>query len=312
MTGSWEGGYRVLPEPLVVIDGDAIAEFRPPAPMPGGPLAHVAQGSLHQALVQWPGGFAVTAVLLAGLADVRSRRVAAFALAWLALGPVWALIARWGGDVDAIGPLQAVLVRLPGTSLLGNGNRLVVVPIVAAAVIAGPLIARFGPKAAVAIGLGALGAGVLETPPLSLPAVDHRPPTELLAAIDGPVVTFPSGDPPIWNPGAWPKEGLWLARHHRRPVAYDYGRGGAPADAAVLVWLSEAGGVAVGRRAAETMQPTESTWFEVHGRGFRSVLVLRHHLEGDAWNRVREALVEACGEPVLENADGAVWRVPSR
>jgi hypothetical protein len=296
LTSAWTGGYALVAEPPVASLETA------PAPAAASPPS-----GLRQALVQWPGGFAVTGALLVGLTARRSRSVAGFALTWLALGPAWSTVARWiGAGIPS--PLEGALRALPGTALLGNPYRLVAVPIVAAALVVGGLGARRRVAAGVAV--AALLAAWLEVPPLCLPAVQARVPVALLPVIDGPTVTFPSGDPPIWNADAWPKAGLWLARHHGGAQAYDYGRGGVPADAALLVRMSQVAGVPAAATAVDRWGGAGDPWESVRASGFTRVLVVRRTLDASAWGRVRAWLDAEAGSPLAEEAGGAVWAVP--
>jgi hypothetical protein len=310
VSAAWTGGYRLLPEPLVVLGSDGgISSARPGSP-PGGDPGMASQSILQRSLVQWPGGVAVTATLIAGTLHPDSRKPAALGLLWLILGPAWAVVGRWIGFPEAMSPIQHALLALPGTSLLGNANRQVVVPIVLAAIAAGPVLARWS-RAAIPLAALVLLAAILETPPLSLPAVGAQ--AGPIPSIDGPTITFPSGDPPLWNPGPWPKEGLWRAKHHGGAQAYDYGRGGIPSDAPALVRLSQVARVPLGRRAAETMRPADdaSLWADVRDLGFTRILVVRRTLEADSYAALRGYLVYLAGPPLSEDDEIAVWNVPS-
>lgn len=307
---AWSGGYGLAPERLVRIEADGLVPVPPPLVVTGGEVGRAGHSLVRQGLVGWPGGVAVTLVLLAGLVREHTRAVAAVALVWLGLGPGWAAAPHAAGVEASISPLAWALGALPGLDRLGNPIRLVVVPIVAATLVGGGLLARW-PRAWPTVAAGALVVGMLELPPLALPSVDPETPTELFAAVDGPTSTFPSGDPPAWNPDARPKENLWLASLHGGAQGFDYGRGGIPGDLPLLVRLAEIGGVPIGETAT-TLAPATALWAHLREHGFTRVLIVRRTLSDRQYGAIRAWLVAEAGQPLIESDRGGVWAVPSR
>lgn len=306
LSAAWEGGYRLLPEPLVRISPTRELIPVSVARLGGGEPGGVALW--HRTLVQWPGGIGVLAALLAGLSLPRWRRAAGLGLGLLLLGPGWSVLGRWLTGMDLTSPLQWLLLQLPVTRVLGNDERMVVLPLVCAALLVGPLARRWRGWAPT-LAILALAAGMLEVPPLRLPVVPMTAPTSLWEAIEGPTITWPSGDPPLWNPGQPPKLGLWLAAQHGGPQAYDYGRGAFPTDAPLQVRLSQVAGVPLGRRAAELGLRTddEVLWSELREAGFTRVLVLTRGLEPGQVQRAWTWLGQELGEPLAQEPGGAVW-----
>jgi hypothetical protein len=313
LTAAWTGGYRLIPDELVRVQrGPKLEAVLVPAKPPSfgqdaGDIGRKQVPGWARFLVPWPGGFPVAALLAIGLARPQTRRISLFGAAFFLLGPAWGPIVRAVGLPQLPAPLEAIFAHLPVTRLLGNINRSVVVPLLIAAGIGGSSRGRVG---TVAIAVAAVAAAWVETPGLSLPVTEISPPTGLYAAIDGPTAVFPSGDPPVWNPGPWPKENLWLAGHHHGPQAYDYGRGGEPADATLQVRLSEVAGIPLGRGAAERHSASDATiWRELHAAGFTRVLVVRRTLPDAAWERVYRYLTEQVGPPIRSDASGGVWAI---
>jgi hypothetical protein len=301
MSGMWAGGYRLVPDELVRFSDQGLVSVpRRPTGFGDGTRPWFSW------VVQWHGGVAATVVLIAGLLSPRARFLAGIALVWLALGPGWTSVATLAGRPDVASPLAWAA----GSLALGNPSRLAVVPVVAAPFVLG--LAGRGPWLAALVGALSLVSAVVELPPLRLPAVHADPLDDLAAVIDGPVATFPSGDPPLWHPSAWPKETLWLATHHGGPTGSDYGRGGLPADGPLLVRLSQVSGVALGRAAAETLLPSDdrAMWASLQTRGYTRVLVVRRGLTASQWQAVAGWLETQAGPPIREVDGGAVWAVP--
>lgn len=313
LTATWTGGYRLVPDQLVRIQRDAAGTvtLQPTKPPPFG-LDAGSQGRsrispVARFLVPWPGGFPVAALLLLGLTRPQTRRAAAFGLVFFLIGPAWGPIVRAIGLPELPSPLEAALSRLPVTSLLGNVNRSVVVPLLVAAGVAGSDRNRLG---TLVLAAAVVTAALVEVPTLSLPATEVHPPVRLYAAIEGPTAVFPSGDPPVWNPGPWPKENLWHAGHHGGAQGYDYGRGGDPADVDLQVRLSEVGGVALGRGAAEKHRASDADiWRGLREARFARVLVLRRTLEDPAWEEIHAWLTAELGAPIAMDGDGGVWAI---
>ena len=307
LSDAWSGGYGLVPEPLVLADG---AGQLYPAPPPQASHERGPPNPLHALWVLWPGGIATTLILLAGVTSKKTRPTAIFGLAWLAIGPGFSAVARLVGAPTLAAPLEWLLAQLPLTSLLGNESRMVAVPLCAAVVVLGSAPRRWALPALAVV----LATGIMELPPLALPTVDSHSTASLWPSIEGPTVTWPCGDPPLWNPGVYPKENLWLAAHHGGAQAYDYGRGSIPRDAAFLTQLSLAAEVPVARGAAAKWAklPNEAVVSDLVAGNFTRVLVSRRTLTDPQWHRAQLWLDGHFGPPIYGDASGAVWRIQKR
>ncbi|MFZ5481041.1 MAG: hypothetical protein ACOZNI_30040 [Myxococcota bacterium] len=243
-----------------------------------------------------PGG---TAAIVGTAAALFSRRARPFAvvavLAWLA-GPAPGQLARMlhlgpGFRFDLV---QTVVGALPLS--LGNPQRGILIFAVAAWL----AVARLGGWGLALAGL-AIAEAATSLPDLRIPGAVISVDRDVLAAVRGPAITFPNGDPPVFHPGVPPKWGLYLASLHEEPVASDYARGGAPADLGFVAELSAVAGVPVSARLRDA-PPSDTA-------GFASVLVLYSLLPPPVQARARDWLAAELGEPAVETEWGAVWRL---
>jgi hypothetical protein len=304
------GGYQLQPAALVIVDADGTARPRPraiPVPRVDGPAPSVLT-DLGQR--QWPLGVGALFLLAAGMVVRGARGAAATGIAVLVLGPLWGPLRLHALGLPVMSPIEWLLRTLPLTSFLGNTPRLAAVALVAATATAGPVLARSRVLAITTAALAWLAARA-ESPRISLPAMRAEPPAALVAAITGPTITFPNADPPAWNPGAWAKQGLWLAKHHGGAQAYDFGRGGVSADTAALVRLSQVSGMPVAAAAARSFPPGDDAelWTSMRGTGFSDVLVLRWSLSDAQWSAIAAYLSGALGAPVATSGEGGTWRL---
>jgi hypothetical protein len=246
--GRGPGGYALIAAPLVVITEHGPQEVRrPPAP----PLRDLRPPASAPRLPTLPGGWGPAAAALLALTAARAqapaRRWGAAAVALFLLGPGPALLSRrLGGPRLPVGGLLGELFqRLPLLSALGNADRWLAPAVLAAC--AGAALAARGRARAAAL-LAILGLAAADAAPrLPLPAAWL--PGPLPPAVDGPLSVFPSGDPPWWHPAVAPKEGLWIAAMLGAPSPFDYGRGGAPSDAALMLALARHSRAPVGADA---------------------------------------------------------------
>jgi hypothetical protein len=147
--------------------------------------------------------------------------------------------------------------------------------------------------------------GLLVFPRLRLPTADVDVDLEVLGAVRGPVVTFPCGDPPTWNPRAAPKRALYLSTLHGWPVAGDYGRGRDPADLPLLATLSAWSGTALDPRTAQ--RAAEAGLPATDPVGFTQLLVLHESLD-EAQQQALHSRAEArWGAASVHTTWGAVY-----
>ncbi len=309
----WRGGYQLQPAPVVDPDGRRLR-------LGVDPRSRVVQGrhrasglpqGVQRGVRQAPGG--LTALLLtgAGLVSRRGRGWSVLALAALAIGPGPALLHR---ALRLEGPTPRPLVGMLQASLplldsLGNPERLLAAFALLAA-IAGALALSRRPGLAIAAAALAVGEARLEAPGLAAGATPSLAENAVLAAIPGPVLVFPSGDPPYWHPWVAPKEALALAARGGGPVTWDYGRGGTPADVAAVVRLAEIARAPVGEpaRAAALPLPADAAlWAEVNAE---AILVLEDRLAASERQRLVRWL-EDTATPLARGARLSVWTRPS-
>ena len=295
-----DAGYALIPGDLVRIDqGRFVPVDRPTLPVLPDIRAPATPAPLRDPV---PAG---TALLLAGLLGLTHRRARPWVLlgaGFLVLGPGPALLARqlhWG-TLPLMGLLGTVLEVLPFGASLGNGSRLLV-PWILAAAVGGAIGARGGLRMAVLVGAAALSIAQAR-PKWPLPASwlpGPLPPASLTA---GPLTVFPSGDPPWWHPAVAPKESLWIAGQMGTPVAFDYGRGGTPADRELMLQLAAASGVPVGRDALKQgLPPVTIQWGPSVG-----VLVLRDRLDAGAAAKL-ELFLEAHAQRLWTGQRTELW-----
>jgi hypothetical protein len=311
------GGFQLAPSGQVLLSPQGTLGPAPrPTPTGGaGPTSAVAAERMgppgapapwRWVLHRFPGGLACGLALVMGLVCRRSRPWALLALGMFAVGAGPPLVkhALAPGPSDISSPLQELLQLLPLTSRLGNAQRLVVLYVVPALLAGGIATAARWPWALL-LACTALAEGLLVFPALRLPTCDVDVDSSILAAVHGPVVTFPNGDPPTWNPRAPPKRALYLASLHGGPVAGDYGRGREPADQALLAtlsaWSSTALAPDAAQRGAALGLPAPRP------EGFGQLLVLHESLDRaqqDALHRKAEA---RWGPPQAYSGWGAVY-----
>jgi hypothetical protein len=196
------------------------------------------------------------------------------------------------------------LQLLPLTRQLGNAQRLVVLYLLPA--LAGGA-AALGPRArwAPILAVAALLEAMLVMPGLRLATTPVDVDTEVLAAVDGPTVTFPAGDPPVWCARAAPKRALFLAAVHGQPVAGDYGRGRRPADQDLLVTLAWWARLPVDERVAA--EATTAGLPAPDPAGFTRLLLLFETLEPAQQAALQRHARARWGQPLAESAWGEVY-----
>ena len=313
------GGFQLAPSGQVMITAEG-GITPAPRPRPGsgaGPTSHTAAKSMgaFEAPSRWmwllhrfPGGLACALAGILGLASRRSRPWALLALVMLALGAGPPLVKHvlTPGPTDISSPLQDLLQLLPLTDRLGNAQRLVILWAIPACIAGGIATARRWPLA-VLLALVTITEAQLVFPELRLPTSDVDVDTRLMDAIQGPVVTFPRGDPPLWNPSAAPKRSLFLATLHGGAVAADYGRGRTPADLDLVATLASWSAVALSPEAAH--RAVEAGLPAPDPEGFGQLLVLHESLNDDQRRRLHDRARARWGEPEISTAWGAVYRL---
>ena len=235
-----------------------------------------------------------------------ARRWALLALFFWVMGPGLPLTGRALGlhVTHTAGPLNRLLAGLPLASTLGNPTRLLA-PFVLLAAVAATLLARRWRPAGPLLVAGALAETWLGLPDLALPASPAPAPPEVLGALHGPTIVFPSGDPPCWHPDVGPKEVLALAGEAGVPVAYDYGRGRVPADLDAQVLLTGRARGVIGRRALELAPDKPDPW-----TGFSDLLVLEDRLTAEERARLVSWLTEHAR--LRARAEGmSAWDLPT-
>jgi len=317
---SHTGGYGLHPDTLVLeVDGDP-QEVRG-APRPASLSAIVSQSPSQadmgppsewkRALVRFPGGLACGMGLLLGLLSKRGRNWAVLAMTFFLLGPGPLLFARTLGLPDPNWmPLQVVLSVFPMGEALGNPQRMMLAFGLLAAISGamGSTERRLGVTIWFAVTLFTIA---LTQPRVALSACTLHYGVAPIAAPEGAVLTFPSGDPPLWNPGVPPKYGLAVATVHTQPVAYDYGRGRVRVDADFLYTLSLASQVAVGRNANTPADLNVGRNIRrLRNHGFRHVLLLDHLLHPDSARRAHQWLSEHLGAPIEQSRWSSVYALP--
>ena len=296
-------GYQLVPGPLVdPRSPDRDLPRSPPKPRdppPAGPPPPP-EPAWVRSLHRFPGGLALAAAGLMGLFAARSRPFALLGLAFFFGGPGLTLTLRFVGKFGAAPtpPLLALLDALPLTSTLGNPVRMLSAWVLLAA-LAGGLAARRAPLALALLAL-ALFETAFTLPGLVLPSSPLPLSPALAARVEGPVVVFPSGDPPAWHPAVGPKETLTVAALAQAPVASDYGRGATPADLGLQVWLATQGGVPIGRGAlVAPPDPSPS--------GFSWLVLLEDRLE-PAQVTALQAALQVDWIEVGRDDRAALWR----
>jgi hypothetical protein len=313
-----EGGFQLAPSGQVLLGEDgALRPTGPQRALPRrvrdtaseGPKARTGPPPLPLRLLQrFPGGLACALALILGLISRRSRPLALLALALFLLGAGPQLVKHTlalKGEGPGV-PIQALLSALPLTDRLGNVQRMVLLYAIPA-LLAGGMAARGRRWWVALLALLALGEAWLNMPWLRLPSTEVSVDRDVLAAVEGPVVTFPVGDPPIWNAGAAPKRGLFLAGLHGAPVAGDYGRGRRPADLGLVATLSAWSGTAMAPPAAD--QAVKLGLPAPDPAGFEQLLVLHETLEPEQQDALHRQAVERWGPPVAISDWGAVYRL---
>lgn len=311
LAAAWRGGYALQPAPLEDAEGrrvrlgpDPRTRTRPP------PRASDLPAPLQRVVRQAPGGLAALALALVGLTTRAGRRWALLALGVLAVGPGPMLVhraLRLGGPPPR--PLIGMLTAsLPLVDTLGNPERLLAAWALLAA-LAGALALSRRPAWAAVVAAAAVGEATLEAPALRASATPGVGDAAALAALPDSTVVFPSGDPPYWHPWVAPKEALALAARGGAAVAWDYGRGGTPADVQAMVRLAEIARVPIGApaRAAALPLPDDATlWSDVPAD---AVLVLEDRLAASERQRLVRWL-DTHAELLARGEDISVWRRP--
>ncbi len=316
-----EGGYSLGPARMVLLEPDG--EFRP-APKrrgrrqerPGAELAALPPqppSALRRALIGFPGGAACFVALLAGLCTRRSRPWALAAALFFLLGPGPTLLSRDLGLRLELNLLQELLQLLPLTRSLGNAQRMTMGYALPALVAAAVALRTRGAWSLILAALAALECWCM-LPRFSLPSTQVSVDQTILAALYGPTVSFPAGDPPYWSPDAPPKLNLFLASVHGHAVAGDYGRGRLPTDLPLVAALSAWGQVPIAERAARSlpagaMEPQELAG-SLRNHGYANLLVLEIALSDRQSAAIHAASEAHFGAPLRRSQWGAVYALP--
>ncbi len=291
-------GFTVGPGQRVHVDGSkprlGRKDPRPQAPAPS---------RWKEVVLRWPAGVVPCGLLLLGLVSPRSRRWSALGLVFFLLGPgVPSLVRAFGArGGELAGPIQWLLKELPGGSLFGNPQRMLLAVTVCSSTAAALLLDR---RRAWAGGVLLLLVGELwlGRPDLAVAASRDDFDEAVVDALDGPFALFPSGDPPLWMPNAARGETLLYAGRSGSPTPYDRATGHGAADLDLLMALAEAAHVPVGRGALQD-----------HSRFDRQVqyLVLQHsRLSPDEEEGARGWLQEHA-VLVVEGETASLFRVTS-
>ena len=312
-------GYALTPSPLVDPVTRRPAPPRPPVRAPQGPgpgLESPDAGgppaapppAWKRALHRAPGGAALLGGMLLALLLPGARRAALVAWGIFVVSPGLPLARRaLGQHVDEVGGVVGVVLSvLP----LGNPTRFLAMAVLCGAVAVG-LSVRARPWLVVGLALAAGTEAWSTLPNGTSPATRLTHDPAVLSELSGPTLVFPSGDPPLWHPDVGPKEVLHLAGLAGVPVAYDYGRGGLPADLSALLRLAELGRVPVGVRALEQGSPIDDSaeaWAELP---FTHILLLEDRLLPPERTAIR-AWLEAHATLLAEGAHSSAWSRPRR
>ncbi len=310
-------GFEMAPTALVAGDGQPLRRDRHPArvdaaPPPSAPPRPAPPPAWERLVHRLPGGGVLLASLLLGLASRRARPWSLAGLAWLLAGPEpWASAAALGLPVPRWqGPLAWLLGRLPLLDSLGNPGRITGLAVLAGGIAAARLASTWRWLTLLLVPLAAVELSV-HRPGLALPSTEARTPPTVLAALHGPTVVFPSGDPPVWNPDVAPKEVLFIAGRAAVPVAYDYGRLRTPADLPVHARLAAISGCPIGvvaRRQAPPLPDSASAWAALP---FDGLLVLEDRLDHAELLRLRGWL-DAHARLRVQGGGWSAWDWPDR
>ncbi len=312
------GGMRQAPSAMVVpsLDGSSrprSRELRPvhherPMDEGAGSTAQRAAGPMLRLLHRFPGGIACTVCLILGLTVRRSRPLALLALLLFVLGSGPSQIRHLSspGAPELSSMLQELLQALPLTDRLGNAQRMTVLYVVPVALAGG--IAVTGRRWLTAtLGVVALLELALFSPDLRLPTTHIGVDQAVLDAVDGPLVTFPLGDPPAWNPEAPPKRSLYLATEHGQPVASSFGRRKRSQDEALIATLSAWSAIpitsALAHRCATSVAAPDTP------DGFTLLLLLHESLDARQLQSLQVQALSHWGPPLVTNDWGSVYRI---
>ncbi|MFH1465867.1 MAG: hypothetical protein ABIO70_15880, partial [Pseudomonadota bacterium] len=237
------GGFQLAPQNpvLMAVDGSLA-----PAPArlvrPARPLQDERKPTESwrdlRPLQSFPGGLVCALALGLGLLSRRGRPWALLALALFALGAGPQLLMRTLVPRAPVhwSPLQELLQLLPLTRQLGNAQRLVVLYVLPA-LVGGACALGERARWALLLATATLAEALLVLPGLRFATTDVDVDAAVLAALDGPTVTFPVGDPPLWCGRAPPQTRPFPGRAPRpargrrlwpRAAARRSGAGGHP------------------------------------------------------------------------------------
>ena len=319
-------GYQLIPSPLVVVeditDGSPTTAWgwtdvpRQRMERPGPTASH--PNKRHPALdrlMRFPGGATILFGCLIALCRRDSRRVATFSLVLFCFGPgPWLLLRECGwvrGPPQSL--IQIVLNTNDITGALGNPTRFFAPYIVMGATTLSLVISSFSVRSTkkgllatlLAICFIVLELGLV-VPDFALPVTQTTAPndeldTDLFQAVEGPMVVFPSGEPPYWHPKVAPKESLYVAGLFGAPGAADFGRGRTPADIQIMVELAAASGTPIGRQTIELATETP-------GASFPYLLVLEDRLSENQ-RAATQSWLSKHALKVRQGNDVSVWRL---
>jgi hypothetical protein len=310
------GGFQLAPQASVLVAEDGSLSpaprrlVEPPSPRADARTPLESWRDL-RLLQSFPGGLTCALALGLALCSRRGRPWALLALVLFALGAGPQLVVRTLAPRAPlhISPLQELLQLLPLTRQLGNAQRMVVLYLLPA--LAGGAVA-LGARARWAALLA--GAAVVESllvmPGLRYATTSVDVDTRVLAALDGPTVTFPVGDPPLWCGRAPPKRALFLAAVHGQPLAGDYGRGRRPSDLDLVVTIARWTRVPVEERAATAALAAGLP--APDPEGFTRLLLLFETLEPAQVRTLQSRARERWGLPLASSAWGEVYALGGR
>jgi hypothetical protein len=297
-------GFHLTPEPLVDHRGQVVKLKPPSAPLAGPKVTRPPDDRATRVARRWPGGVALSLGVLLALLTPSARPWAILALVLWFGGPAPQLVQRALGypSDDLSGPLNGLLRALPLTQSLGNPGRLIAA-FLPPATIAAALVATRWRALGPLFALGALLELRLHTPELRLLSLPFTAEPEVLHALTGPVVVFPSGDPPAWQPNVSHGEALLYAGIAGAPLAYDYGVNPRPADGPWLTRLAETAALPLGRAAWRLRH-------QAPGAEFQTLLLLEDRLHDEARDRLKASL-EARATLLHQGERMSAWALPA-
>lgn len=160
--------------------------------------------------------------------------------------------------------------------------------------------------------LALLEAG-LTLPRLALDTSPLQVDRDVVAAVSGPVVTFPSGDAPMAVATAPARGTAYLATRHGQPTPADLGRGRAGADLPAQVGIAAAASIpfssAAWNAVGGSVPGEDQVGRALAAAGARDFLLVKAWLGPVEGARARAWAIARWGAPVVESTWGATWRI---